>query len=124
MQNQPSMAVCIYSDLHVGIDWMMNRVLRTSKLLPKVAICIIIFRYTYQVSILFDHDIICFEYQKVTLCCMCIMEYICTYRLRLFKASCSKGSDNDFLYVRHRSKADLHVCIASKSASMLILAKY
>ena len=67
MQNQPSMAVCIYSDLHVGIGSVPHRVLRTSKLLPKVAICINIFRYTYQVSILFDHNIICFEYQKVTL---------------------------------------------------------
>ena len=46
MQNQPSVAVCNYSDFHVGIGCVTHRVLRTSKLLPKVAICINIFRYT------------------------------------------------------------------------------
>ena len=46
MQNQPSMAVCIYSDIHVGIGWVVNIVLRTSKLLPKVAKYINIFFYT------------------------------------------------------------------------------
>ena len=42
----------------------------------------------------------------------------------LYEARCSKNSDKDILYVRHRSKAYLLVCIASKAASVLLLARY
>ncbi len=41
----------------------------------------------------------------------------------LFEAGCSKDSDVGIGYVRQRSKAYLRVCVASKSASMLILAR-
>ena len=47
LQNQPSMAVCNSVGIHAGCGCMMNRVLRTTKLLPKVVICIIITGYTY-----------------------------------------------------------------------------
>ena len=47
LQNQPSMAVCNSAGIHAGCGCMMNRVLRTTKLLPKVVICIIITGYTY-----------------------------------------------------------------------------
>ena len=42
----------------------------------------------------------------------------------LYEARCSKNSNKDILYVRHRSKAYLLVCIASKAASVLLLARY
>ena len=40
----------------------------------------------------------------------------------LYEARCSKNSDKDFLYVRHRSKAYILVCIASEPASVPVLA--
>ena len=40
----------------------------------------------------------------------------------LYEARCSKDSDKCFYYVRHRRKAYILVCIASKAASMLLLA--
>ena len=40
----------------------------------------------------------------------------------LSEARCSKDSDKGFLYVRHRSKVYILVYIASKAASMLLLA--
>ena len=36
----------------------------------------------------------------------------------LYEARCSKNSDKDILYVRHRSKAYILVCIASEPASV------
>ena len=41
----------------------------------------------------------------------------------LSEARCSKNSDKGILYVRHRSKAYILVCIASKAASVLLLAR-
>ena len=48
LQNQPSVAVCNSVSLRADCGWVVNRVLRTSKLLPKVAIRINISRYTWQ----------------------------------------------------------------------------
>ena len=60
----------------------------------------------------------------------------CTLNLRVYnvlyirisaplsEARCSKNSDKVILYVRHRSKAYIRVCIASKAASVLLLARY
>ena len=42
----------------------------------------------------------------------------------LYEARCSKNSDKGTIYVRHRSKAYIRVCIASKAASVLLLARY
>ena len=47
LQNQPSMAVCNSAGIHAVCGCTINRVLRTTKLLPKVVICIIITGYTY-----------------------------------------------------------------------------
>ena len=47
LQNQPSMAVCNSAGIHAVCGCTINRVLRTTKLLPKVVICIIITWYTY-----------------------------------------------------------------------------
>ena len=41
----------------------------------------------------------------------------------LYEARCSKNSDKDFLYVRHRSKAYILVCIASEPASVPVPAR-
>ena len=41
----------------------------------------------------------------------------------LSEARCSKNSDKGILYVRHRSKAYIRVCIAPKAASVLLLAR-
>jgi len=41
----------------------------------------------------------------------------------LSEARCSKNSGKGTVYVRHRSKAYILVCIASKAASMLLLAR-
>ena len=40
LQNQPSMAVCSSAGIHAVCGCAVNRVLRTTKLLPKVVICI------------------------------------------------------------------------------------
>ena len=40
----------------------------------------------------------------------------------LYEARCSKNSDKGTLYVRHRSKAYILVCIASEPASVPVLA--
>ena len=65
MQNQPSMAVCIYSDIYAGIGWVINIVLRTSKLLPKVTKCINIFLlYMINIFCLFDLNIIMIRVSK------------------------------------------------------------
>ena len=42
----------------------------------------------------------------------------------LSEASCSKNSEKGILYIRHRSKAYIPVCIASKAASVLLLTRY
>ena len=47
LQNQPSMAVCNSAGIHAVCGCTINRALRTTKLLPKVVICIIITGYTY-----------------------------------------------------------------------------
>ena len=41
----------------------------------------------------------------------------------LSEARCSKNSDKGVLYVRHRSKAYILVCIASEPASVPVLAR-
>ena len=46
LQNQPSMAVCNSAGIHAVCGCMMNRALRTTKLLTKVVICINITCYT------------------------------------------------------------------------------
>ena len=53
-----------------------------------------------------------------------VYNVLCMYvSAPLSEARCSKGSDKGFLFVRHRSKAYIHVCIASKAASVLLLAR-
>ena len=47
LQNQPSMAVCNSAGIHAVCGCTINRVLRTTKLLQKVVICINITGYTY-----------------------------------------------------------------------------
>ena len=46
------------------------------------------------------------------------------YQLHCPKLRCSKNSDKGTICVHHRSKAYIRVCIASKAASMLLLARY
>ena len=58
LQKQPSVAVCNSVSIHADCGWAISRVLRTTKLLTKVAICINIFRYTWQILILFDLNIL------------------------------------------------------------------
>ena len=41
----------------------------------------------------------------------------------LSEARCSKNSDNGILYVRHRSKAYILVCVASEPASVPVPAR-
>ena len=46
LQNQPSMAVCNSAGIPAGCGCTINRALRTTKLLPKVVICINIICYS------------------------------------------------------------------------------
>ena len=48
LQNQPSMAVCNSAGIHAVCGCTINRALRTTKLLPKVVICINITCHTLQ----------------------------------------------------------------------------
>ena len=54
----------------------------------------------------------------------CITYYIYAYQLHCPKQDVLRTLIKVFLYVRHRSKAYIHVCIASKAASVLLLARY
>ena len=47
LQNQPSMAVCNSAGIYAVCGCTINRTQRTTKLLPKVVICIIVTWYTY-----------------------------------------------------------------------------
>ena len=47
LQNHPSMAVCNSAGIHAVCGCVISRGIRTTKLLPKVVICIIITWYTY-----------------------------------------------------------------------------
>ncbi len=61
LQNQPSVAVCNSVSLHADCGWTVNRVLRTTKLLTKVAICINITRYT-QLNL---YSMFCLQYHFI-----------------------------------------------------------
>ena len=50
LQNQPSMAVCNSAGIHAVCGCTINRALRTTKLLPKVVICINITLHTLSTS--------------------------------------------------------------------------
>ncbi len=54
----------------------------------------------------------------------CITYYIYAYQLRCPKQDVLRTLIKVILYVRHRSKAYILVCIASKAASVLLLARY
>ena len=53
----------------------------------------------------------------------CITYYIYAYQLRCPKQDVLRTLIKVILYVRHRSKAYILVCIASKAASVLLLAR-
>ena len=53
----------------------------------------------------------------------CITYYVYEYQLHCPKQDVLRTLIKVFLSVRHRSKAYVHVCIASKAASVLLLAR-
>mgnify|MGYP003096162266 FL=1 len=72
-------------------------------------------------------DKIVYKYSGDKICCVYLAVYNVLYlyiSAPLSEARCSKNSDKDVLHVRHRSKAYIRVCIASKAASVLLLARY
>ena len=72
-------------------------------------------------------DKIVYKYSGDKTCCVYLAVYNVLYlyiSAPLSEARCSKNSDKGILYVRHRSKAYIRVCIASKAASVLLLARY
>ena len=72
-------------------------------------------------------DKIVYKYSGDKICCVYLAVYNVLYlyiSAPLSEARCSKNSDKDVLHVRHRSKAYIRVCIASKAASVLLLARH